>query len=158
MGGVNNSRDYIDRMGFGYVDEVGSPVVTDSLLQGGIMSVFYLGTLIGCLTGGSVGEKFGRIATIGIGAAVATLGAALQCSAMNSDWMIVSRLITGHGTGMLNAIVPTYAAEVADYASRGQFIAMEFTLNIFGVVVAYWVCHVPTCLSILLITTSLAMG
>ncbi|PVH76950.1 MFS transporter [Cadophora sp. DSE1049] len=138
MGGVNNSRDYIERMKFGYVDEEGTPVVTNSLLQGGIMSVFYLGTLVGCLTGGSFGDKFGRIATIGLGAAVAIFGAALQCSAMNSNWMIVSRLITGSGTGMLNAIVPTYAAEVADYKSRGQFIAIEFTLNIFGVVVAYW--------------------
>ena len=94
---------------------------------------------MGCLVGGWVGDKFGRITTIAIGALVAIVGAALQCSAQNVDWMLVSRLITGFGTGMLNAIVPTYAGEVADYSSRGQFIAMEFTLNIFGVVVAYWV-------------------
>lgn len=139
MGGVNNSPDYIHTMGFGHVDAEGAPVVTKSLLQGGIMSVFYLGTLLGCLCGGAVGDKFGRIKTIGAGAAIATIGATLQASAMNSNWMIVSRLITGWGTGMLNAIVPTYASEIADYTSRGQFIAMEFTLNIFGVVVAYWV-------------------
>lgn len=150
MGGVNNSKDYIERMKFGYVDEAGRPIITNSLLQGGIMSVFYLGTLVGCLTGGAVGDRFGRIATIGLGAAVAIFGAALQCSAMNSHWMIVSRLITGSGTGMLNAIVPTYAAEVADYASRGQFIAIEFTLNIFGVVVAYWVSYGSILLSSLL--------
>jgi MFS family permease len=40
--------------------------------------------------------------------------------------------------GILNAIVPVYATETADYTSRGQFVAIEFTLNIFGVVVAYW--------------------
>lgn len=38
MGGVNNAKDYIDLMGFGHVDEDGEPVVTDSLLQGGIVS------------------------------------------------------------------------------------------------------------------------
>ena len=39
---------------------------------------------------------------------------------------------------MLNAIVPVWATETAEHTSRGQFIAIEFTLNIFGVVVAYW--------------------
>ena len=40
---------------------------------------------------------------------------------------------------MLNAIVPVWATETAEHTSRGQFIAIEFTLNIFGVVVAYWI-------------------
>jgi hypothetical protein len=49
-----------------------------------------------------------------------------------------ARLINGFGTGILNAIVPVWATESAEHTSRGQFIAIEFTLNIFGVVVAYW--------------------
>jgi len=44
-------------------------------------------------------------------------------------------LINGFGTGILNAIVPVWATETAEHTSRGQFIAIEFTLNIFGVVV-----------------------
>lgn len=35
MGGVNNARNYIDLMKFGYVSESGDPVIIDSLLQGG---------------------------------------------------------------------------------------------------------------------------
>lgn len=46
--------------------------------------------------------------------------------------------MNGIGTGILNAIVPVWATETAEHTSRGQFIAIEFTLNIFGVVVAYW--------------------
>jgi MFS family permease len=89
MGGVNNAKHYIDLMGFGYVDEVtGDPVVTDSLLQGGIVSVYYLGTLFGCLFGGWIGDKIGRIRSIAVGAAWAIFGASLQCSAMNHNWMI----------------------------------------------------------------------
>jgi MFS family permease len=42
------------------------------------------------------------------------------------------------GTGILNAVTPVWATETAAHTSRGQFIAIEFTLNIFGVVVAYW--------------------
>ena len=50
----------------------------------------------------------------------------------------LARLINGVGTGVLNAIVPVWATETAEHTSRGQFIAIEFTLNIFGVVAAYW--------------------
>jgi MFS family permease len=52
--------------------------------------------------------------------------------------MICARLINGIGTGILNAIVPVWATETAEHTSRGKFVAIEFTLNIFGVVVAYW--------------------
>lgn len=34
--------------------------------------------------------------------------------------------------------MPVWSAETSHHTSRGMFIAVEFTLNIFGVVVAYW--------------------
>lgn len=160
MGGVNNAADYIHLMGFGHVETIdgspNTPVITNSLLQGGIVSVYYLGTLVGALAGGWVGERVGRIRTIALGAAWGVLGASLQCSAQGHMWMIfggllcsslrvgileltaIARLINGFGTGILNAIVPVWATESAQHTSRGQFIAIEFTLNIVGVVVAYW--------------------
>lgn len=141
MGGVNQSTDYIRRMGLGHLGEDGSPIITKTLLQGGIMAVFYLGTLVGCLAGGSFGDRYGRIGTIGLGATWAIFGAALQSSAMNPSWMLGSRFVNGIGTGILNGIVPAWASELSDYTSRGTFIAMEFTLNIFGVVVAYWLAY-----------------
>ncbi|CAG8407464.1 unnamed protein product [Penicillium salamii] len=137
MGGVNDSKAYVERMGLGY-ERNGTITVTNTLLQGGIVSVYYLGTLIGCFMGGYVSDRWGRINAFAFGAAWGLLGAALQCTAMNPTWMIVSRLINGIGTGILNATVPVYGSELADYESRGMFIAMEFTLNIVGVVVAYW--------------------
>ncbi|OQE26800.1 hypothetical protein PENSTE_c005G04773 [Penicillium steckii] len=137
MGGVNDSQAYVHRMGLGY-EKNGSITVTNTLLQGGIVSVYYLGTLVGCFMGGYVSDRFGRIKSLAFGAAWGIIGAALQCTAMNPAWMIVSRLINGIGTGILNATVPVYGSELADYESRGMFIAMEFTLNIVGVVVAYW--------------------
>lgn len=141
MSGVNNAKDYIDLMKFGYtrdVDGEATPVITNSLLQGGIVAVYYLGTLVGGLFGGWLGDRMGRIKSIAVGAAWATVGAALQCSAQNHDWMICARFVNGIGTGILNAIVPVWATETAEHTSRGQFIAIEFTLNIFGVVLAYW--------------------
>lgn len=68
-----------------------------------------------------------------------------------------ARVLNGFGTGILTAITPVWATEIASHESRGAFgkydpnalqrivrlihlttVAMEFTLNIFGVVVAYW--------------------
>lgn len=68
MGGVNDSPTYVRRMGLGY-QENGSITVTNTLLQGGIVSVYYLGTLIGCFMGGYVSDKLGRIKSLGLGAA-----------------------------------------------------------------------------------------
>lgn len=141
MSGVNNASDYISLMKLGYTKDVDgepTPVITNSLLQGGIVAVYYLGTLVGGLFGGWLGDRMGRIKSIAVGAAWATIGAALQCSAQNHDWMICARFVNGIGTGILNAIVPVWATETAEHTSRGQFIAIEFTLNIFGVVLAYW--------------------
>lgn len=92
MGGVNTSHDYVTLMGFGYVDDAGTVVTTDALLKGGIVSVYYLGTLFGCLLGGWVGDKVGRTRTIALGAAWAVLGASLQCSSQNHSWMICGEL------------------------------------------------------------------
>ncbi|KAK4687899.1 hypothetical protein P7C73_g2219, partial [Tremellales sp. Uapishka_1] len=142
MGGVNNAADYISTMAIGdTVIGLGgepTPNITNTLRQGGIVSIYYLGTLIGALAGGWIGDRIGRIRTIALGAAWGVFGASLQCSAQNHTWMICARLINGWGTGILNAIVPVWATETAEHTSRGQFIAIEFTLNIFGVVVAYW--------------------
>jgi MFS family permease len=157
MGGVNNAPHYINTMKIGYVTTINgsknTPVITDSLLQGGIVSVYYLGTLVGALLGGLVAERYGRIKTVAFGAGWAVFGAALQCTAQNHNWMIcgepttfiinfiamsgtilkhtlcvlAARLINGVGTGQLNAVVPVWATETAEHTSRGQFIAIEFT-------------------------------
>ncbi|KAH7923026.1 general substrate transporter [Leucogyrophana mollusca] len=143
MGGVNTSPDYVATMKLGYSTYEGPSqgyvaTITNPTRQGGIVSIYYFGTLIGCLMGGVIGDRIGRVKTMAIGSIWVLFGAALQCSAQNIAWMCCARVINGIGTGHLNAIVPVWSAEVATHTSRGAFIATEFTLNIFGVVVAYW--------------------
>ena len=89
MGGVNNAKDYIDTMGLGYVDPDGKVHITNSLRQGGIVSVYYLGTLVGAFFGGWLGERIGRIRSIAVGSLWAILGASLQCSSQNMHWMVL---------------------------------------------------------------------
>ncbi|KAL6713719.1 hypothetical protein ACLMJK_008211 [Lecanora helva] len=85
----------------------GSVVINSSLFQGGIVAVYYLpGTLVGALFGGYIGDRFGRIKTIGIAPGWTIVGATLQCSSQNANWMICVRVFNGIGTGILNAITP----------------------------------------------------
>ncbi|KAG0649043.1 MFS general substrate transporter [Hyphodiscus hymeniophilus] len=107
------------------------------------LSIFFFGYDQGVMGGvnnakGWLGDKIGRIRALAFGAAWAIFGACLQCSAQNHVWMIFARLINGGGTGVLNAVTPVWATETASHKSRGQFVAIEFTLNIGGVFVAYW--------------------
>ncbi|KAK3620153.1 hypothetical protein LTR56_023580 [Elasticomyces elasticus] len=136
MGGVNTARHYASLMGFGHYDETDGLVKVDSpLLQDGIVAVYYLpGTLVGALWGGWLGDRYGRITTIGIAAVWAVTGTILPCSAQNANWMFCARVFNGIGTGILNPITPVWATETASHTSRGAFVAIEFTLNIFGVV------------------------
>jgi MFS family permease len=125
-------------MKIGYRGPNGAPVITNALRQGGIVAIYYLGTLCSAFVGGWFCDRYGRIKTIALGAAWAIFGACFQCSAMNPTWMIFARLLTGFGTGLLNVVVPIWSTETAEHTSRGLFVSIEFTLNIFGVVVAYW--------------------
>ncbi|KAI9480590.1 MAG: general substrate transporter [Benjaminiella poitrasii] len=131
MSGVNISPDYVSLMG----------LETNEALLGGVVAVYYAGTLIGALMAGWISDRTGRIKTIVLGCIIGVFGACLQTSAQNIAWMICSRIITGIGTGHLNAVVPVWSAETSHHTSRGQMIAMEFTLNILGVVVAYWIAY-----------------
>lgn len=97
MAGVNTAREYTERMNYGYWDSNEKLVkVTRPLLQGGIVAVYYLpGTLVGALWGGWLGDKYGRISTIGFACLWTIVGAALQASAMNAEWMFCGRSVRG---------------------------------------------------------------
>ncbi|KAI5855415.1 general substrate transporter [Tricharina praecox] len=141
IAGVNASNHYVKLMGFGYVDENDEPRSTNGLLEGGIIAIYYFGTLIGCFLGGIVGDDYGRIKGVALGAVIGIVGAALQCTAQNVSWMCIARIINGVGTGVLSAVIPVWTTEVCEHSSRGQMISTEFTSNIFGVVIAYWLAY-----------------
>ncbi|KAI8452709.1 general substrate transporter [Phakopsora pachyrhizi] len=134
MSGVNNSPDYQSLMGV--LHDVQTD--RDSATIGGIVAIYYVGTLIGALMGGILGDSIGRLRTILFGCFFATIGAALQTSAQNFGWMCWARVITGIGTGHLNAIVPVWVSEISHHNARGAALGFEFFLNIGGLVVAYW--------------------
>lgn len=93
---------------------------------GGIVAVYYIGTLIGALVAGSLADRCGRIKAVVFGAMWALLGAVLQASAYNITWMCFARVIAGVGVGAIDCVIPVWSAEVSSHSARGAFLAIEF--------------------------------
>ena len=94
--------------------------------EGGIVAVYYGGTLIGALIAGSLADRCGRIKAVVFGSMWALLGAALQASAYNIAWMCCARVIAGVGVGAIDCVIPVWSAEVSSHSARGAFLAIEF--------------------------------
>ncbi|OCF45048.1 hypothetical protein I317_01099 [Kwoniella heveanensis CBS 569] len=110
----------------------------DSAAIGGIVAIYYAGSLIGGMVGGFLGDEIGRVKTTIFGCLVGIVGAALQASTQSFGWMCAARVISGFGTGHLNAIIPVWSSEMASHDGRGAILAFEFFLNIAGLAFAYW--------------------
>ena len=61
MSGVNVTPEYLRLMGTDSAQRTGKLSSRDSAAIGGIVAIYYLGTLFGGLLGGYLGDKIGRI-------------------------------------------------------------------------------------------------
>lgn len=67
------------------------------------------------------------------------LGAIIQCSSYTVAQLIVGRIITGVGIGMLTSGVPVYQAECCEPEDRGRNACIFNWICICGVTSSYWV-------------------
>ncbi|EGN99600.1 hypothetical protein SERLA73DRAFT_72404 [Serpula lacrymans var. lacrymans S7.3] len=135
MSQVNLNDNYLQLMGI-------YPTTGNSrnlAALGGIVSVYYGGSLIGALIGGTIADRSGRITAIILGVLTSIIGAVFQSSAMNITWMCCARVVTGLGVGAIDAVIPVWSSEVSSHQARGSFLAVEFFLNIGGLALAYWI-------------------
>lgn len=66
--------------------------------EGGIVAVYYGGTLIGALMAGSLADRCGRVKAVVFGCLWVVLGASLQASAYNITWMCFGRVLGKQGS------------------------------------------------------------
>ncbi|KAL9615365.1 MAG: hypothetical protein Q9167_000193 [Letrouitia subvulpina] len=135
MSQVNLNPHYQELMGIAPIEGNQRNVAA----LGGIVAVYYGGTLIGALVAGSLADRCGRIKAVIFGSLWALLGAALQASAYNITWMCCARVIAGVGVGAIDCVIPVWSAEVSSHSARGAFLAIEFFMNIGGLALAYWI-------------------
>ncbi|KAF7872555.1 hypothetical protein EAF04_003476 [Stromatinia cepivora] len=134
MGGVSASPSYTHTVSI----SSSSSTPTNLPKLGLIISIYYLGSIVGALIGGWLADRIGRINGIFLAAIFALAGGALQAGTQNAGWIMGARVVTGMGTGGLMAGVPVYTAEVSPASHRGGFLGYVFIANYLGISIAYW--------------------
>jgi sugar porter (SP) family MFS transporter len=105
--------------------------------EGLTVSIGLVGTVIGALGAGQIGQRLGSRETLRI-TAILYVVSALGCG-LAWDWpsFLVFRFIGGLGIGASSVLGPVYIAELAPAKWRGRMVA-AFQFNIvFGILVAY---------------------
>ncbi|KAF4605108.1 hypothetical protein EYR40_003891 [Pleurotus pulmonarius] len=134
---------------FGYDQGVMSGIITGPYFSsyfnhpgpievGTMVAVLEVGAFITSVAAGRVGDIIGRKGTLFIGALVFTLGGAIQTFTLGFWTMIIGRVISGFGVGLLSTIVPIYQSEISPPNHRGALACMEFTGNIVGYASSVW--------------------
>ncbi len=96
-----------------------------------------VGTVIGALFSGMLGQKIGGREALRIMAILYTISAVGCAFAWNWDVLMVARFIGGLGIGGSSVLGPVYIAELAPAKWRGRMVGM-FQINIvIGILVAY---------------------
>lgn len=90
------------------VSTIGAQKSHNSQIQGTVVACYTLGALFGALSCTLIGDWLGRKRTIMLGACVTCIGSILQCSSFSFAQLIVGRLITGVGFGMISATAPNW--------------------------------------------------
>ncbi|PBK75256.1 general substrate transporter [Armillaria solidipes] len=134
---------------FGYDQGVMSGIITGPhfiqffgrpgpIQVGSMVAVLEVGAFVTSLAAGRVGDIIGRKGTLFIGALVFTLGGVVQTFTTGFAVMVVGRIVSGFGVGLLSTIVPIYQSEISPPNHRGALACVEFTGNIFGYAFSVW--------------------
>lgn len=107
--------------------------------QGLITGLYDVGCLVGSILAFLFGERLGRKKSIYIGAVIVVVGTILQATAEVIVHLIVARVFTGVGVGIMTAVVPTWQAEVSQSHNRGAMITIEAVNIIVGFVLSNWI-------------------
>jgi len=105
-----------------------------------ITSTFQAAAFFGSLFSWLIMENFGRKPTLQISAFIFNIGAIIMTVATHQLSMIYAgRALTGIAVGGITAVVPSYIAEQAPNAIRGQLTGMFEIAYQIGAVIGFWI-------------------
>jgi SP family arabinose:H+ symporter-like MFS transporter len=101
------------------------------------VSIGLIGTIVGALTSGALGQKIGGREALRIMAVLYLISAVGCAFAWNWDVLLVARFVGGIGIGGSSVLGPVYIAELAPAKWRGRMVG-TFQINIvIGILLAY---------------------
>jgi sugar porter (SP) family MFS transporter len=105
--------------------------------KGFTVAIGLVGTVIGALGAGQIGQRLGSRETLRLTAVLYVVSAVGCAFAWSWPVFLVFRLIGGLGIGASSVLGPVYIAELSPAKWRGRFVAL-FQFNVvFGIMVAY---------------------
>lgn len=130
-------------------------------------AVYEVGAFFGAVATFFIGDRLGRLKMIFIGAVLMIIGTIISTTSFGQQnpvcwcvedpscpfdvtscdseyhWgfgqFIISRVVSGIGTGMLTATIPSWMAECSKAHNRGFLICIEASTVAVGTMIAYWV-------------------
>ena len=119
----------------GVVDAVQGQFGLSSALTGFAVASALIGCAVGAYIAGRIADRWGRIPTMLIGAALFFVSA-LGCGFAFGVWDLVFwRLVGGLGIGIASVIAPAYIAEISPKHMRGRLASLQqlaITIGIFA--------------------------
>ncbi|KAG8724600.1 hypothetical protein FRC09_016743 [Ceratobasidium sp. 395] len=123
----------------GYDQGIMSGAITDPQLKAYFKQsdIYQIGTMVailevGAFTAGRIADIIGRRRTLFGGAVVFVVGGVIQTFTNGFRMMVLGRIVSGFGVGMLSTIVPIYQSEISPAEYRGMLACIGFTGNIVG--------------------------
>src|SRR6202789_618295 len=105
--------------------------------KGWTVAIALIGTVVGALGAGVVGQKLGGRETLRLTAILYVISAIGSALAWNWPSLMVFRFLGGLGIGASSVLGPVYIAELAPAKWRGRLVgAFQFNI-VFGILVAY---------------------
>ncbi|OLL26723.1 High-affinity glucose transporter [Neolecta irregularis DAH-3] len=106
---------------------------------GTMVAILEVGAFFSSLMVGRIGDIIGRRKTIFYGSIIFVIGGAVQASSVGFKSLLLGRILSGVGVGMLSTIVPIYQSEISPSHNRGKLACIEFTGNVVGYASSVWV-------------------
>lgn len=111
-------------------------------MEGAVVSVVAIGSMLGALWGGTISDRLGRRPILAYGGALFIAGSILAAFSPNALALILARALLGLAIGFTSVTAPVYVSELAPPSSRGMLIGLyQFALTL-GISLAdlagYW--------------------
>ena len=125
---INTNADYRATMGL-------TSGTKAEAIVGLVVAVYYLGCTVGAVVFSAVGDHFGRNTSIFLCLATASIGnwimfiSGLGYRQGALPIMFIGRVVMGLGVGGIDALIPTYSAELTSSGARGKALAQEFQVS-----------------------------
>jgi len=120
----------------GAVDAIRGSFTLDAAQTGFAVSCALLGSALGAWYAGMLANRWGRVRTMQVAAAL-LVASALGSGLATGVWdLILWRLVGGVGVGVASVIAPTYIAEVSPAYIRGRLGSMQQLAIVLGIFTA----------------------